>query len=170
MKIKMIGMLSVALAVWGLGAEELTFDRKLTGWKASSVKCVAVDETTKVGAMSVRITNDGERKSVNVGKVLELEPNTQYELTFYVKGENIEAGKNLGARIILNAGKKWGRITSLPGNKPETGTFDWRQGKGIIDTSKFPDSRIKVDLNLTGKGTVWFDDLAIVKKKVTPQP
>ena len=151
------------------GADSLTdalkFDRKLTGWSVSSGKNVAIDEGTKVGAMSVRITNNGEKKLVQAGKVLALEPNTQYELTFYVKGEGIEAGKNQGARIILNAGKKWERITSLPKNQPETGTFDWRQGRGIIDTSKFPDSRIKLDLNLTGKGTVWFDDLVIVKKK-----
>ena len=151
-------------------ADALKFDRKLTGWNVSSGKNVALDETTKIGAMSVRITSDDAKNLVNVGKVLALEPDTQYELTFYVKGENIETGKNLGARIILNAGKKWARITSQPKNQPETGTFDWRQGKGIIDTSKFPDSRIKLDLNLTGKGTVWFDDLVIVKKKVGPEP
>ena len=143
--------------------DALAIDRKLTGWNVSSVKNIAVDDQVKVGAMSVRLRDGGQ-----VWKMLELEPNTQYELTFYVKGEEIESGKNQGARIVLNAGKKWGRITAAPDNKPDTGTFDWKQGSGVIDTARFPDSKIRIELNLTGEGTAWFDDLVIVKKKSSP--
>ena len=141
-------------------AEALKLDHQLAGWEISALKNIAVEEPSETGEVSVRLEN-----GASIGKTLELEPDTKYELSFLVKGEDIRDGKNLGARIMLNAGKRWERITSLPGNKPETGTFDWRQGSGIIDTAKFPDSRIRLMLNLTGQGKVWFKDLKIAKKK-----
>ena len=97
-------------------------------------------------------------------QMLELEPGTRYELSFLVRGEGISEGKNQGARIVFNAGKKWRRITTQPDNKPDTGTFDWRKGTGILDTAEFPSSVIRFELNLTGEGTVWFSDLKLVKK------
>ena len=141
-------------------ADALKLDRQLVGWEIPVLKKVAVGEPSETGEVPVRLEN-----GVSIGKTLELEPDTKYEVSFQVKGEGIRDGKNQGARIMLNAGKHWERITSLPGNKPETGTFDWRQGRGIIDTAKFPDSRIRFMLNLTGQGKVWFKDLKIEKKK-----
>ena len=134
-----------------LAAEEL----RLQGneWRISSPAAVRFEPEGQV-----RLEN-----SSRAWRILDLKPETKYELCFSVKGENIEAGKNLGARIVLNSGKKWIRITSLPKNQPETGSFDWRQGKGIIDTSLFPDSRISLELNLTGKGIVRFGALSIRK-------
>lgn len=141
-------------------SEALKLDRQLVGWEIPALKKIAVDGSPDAGDLSVRLEN-----GTSIGKTLELEPDTKYELSFQVKGEGIRDGKNQGARIMLNAGKHWERITSQPGNKPETGTFDWRQGSGIIDTAKFPDSRIRLMLNLTGQGKVWYKNLKIEKKK-----
>ena len=138
----------------------LKFNRKLTGWKVPSAKTVAMDNQIKVGEMSVRLENGGR-----IWKTLQLEPKTQYEISFYIKGKGIQNGKNQGAAILLNAGKKWERITSLPGNQYETGTFDWKKGSGIIDTSHFPSTLIRVGLTLSGQGTVWFDEIVLSKKK-----
>ena len=140
-------------------ADALKLDRQLVGWDLSPLKNIAADGSPEAGEISVRLEN-----GANAGKTLDLEPDTKYEFSFMVKGEGIPDGKNQGARIVLNAGKRWERITSQPGGKPETGTFDWRQGRGIIDTAKFPDSRIRLTLNLTGQGKVWFKDLKITKK------
>ena len=154
-------LFSALLAGLVLSAEELSFDRKLTGWNVSSVKNAAADDQVKVGGeASVRLRDGGQ-----VWKVLELEPNTRYDLTFYVKGEKISGGVNQGARIALNAGDRWERITATLGNRPDTGTFDWKQGSGVIDTAQFPDSRIRIALRLVGEGTAWFDGLTIVKKE-----
>ena len=141
-------------------SEALKIDQKFTGWQVSSAKKVSIAESFNNTENSICL-KDGCR----VWKVVNLEPNTQYELTFFIKGENIQVGKNLGARIVLNNGKKWQRITTHPDNHPETGTFDWKKGSGIIDTSAFPASNIMIELNLTGKGTVWFSNLVISKKK-----
>ena len=139
----------------------LTIDPKLSGWTVSSIRNVAVDDQIKIGAQSVRLENGGR-----VWKTLNLEPNTQYELTFYIKGKDIENGKNQGARIAINAGKRWERITAQPKNNPDVGTFDWKKGSGIIDTGRFPNSRLRIELLLMGKGTVWYDELKITKKKI----
>ena len=140
--------------------EAVKLDRQLVGWEIPAIKKVTTEDPSETGNVSVRLEN-----GVSIGKTLELEPDTKYELSFQIKGEGIRDGKNQGARIMLNAGNRWERITSQPGNKPETGTFDWRKGSGIIDTAKFPDSRIRVMLNLTGLGKVWFKELKIEKKK-----
>ncbi len=126
-----------------------------TQWKLSRAKNVRFEAADQ----SVRLEN-----GASVLRMLELESGAKYKLSFQVKGEGIETGEKRGARIILNAGKRWERITSRPGNGPETGTFDRRQGRGIIDTAKFPDSRIRLTLNLTGQGKVWFRNLKIIKK------
>ena len=140
--------------------DALKFDRNLTGWQTSAASRIAIDENIKIDKAAVRLSGGGR-----LWKILELEPNSQYELTFYIKGEKISTGKNHGARIVLNSGKKWSRITAAPGNQPDTGTFDWKKGSGIIDTALYPDCKIRLELNLMGEGTVWFDDLVIVKKK-----
>ena len=125
----MPGILLLAALSIGSSAEEKTFDKELHLWKKSSPKQVFIDRDCKAaGESSIRIEKGG-----TFSRVFELKPETEYELTFYVKGKGIESGKNLGGRIMLFDGKKkWGRITSgtMGRGTLETGTFDWRLGKG----------------------------------------
>jgi len=144
-------------AVFGavlLSAQDLS--PKASLWNVSGSGRVKFES----GDPAIRLENGAQ-----AWRMLELEPNTRYDLTFYVKGEKISDGKNHGARIALNAGDRWERITATLGNRPDTGTFDWKQGSGVIDTAQFPDSRIRIELNLVGEGTAWFAGLTIVKKE-----
>ena len=134
----------------------LKIDNKLSRWNFSPAKNVMPDSQIKIGEQSIRMNGPSR-----VWQVLEFEPDTQYELTFSVKGQNIQSDKNSGARIVLNDGKYWERFTSIP--KPETGTFDWRTGRAVFDTGRFKSTRISFQLHLIGNGTVWYDDLKIIK-------
>ena len=157
--------LAIALISTCLAAAEpdLSFEDDLSGWQCSDRNAVMADTDIRIGNRSIRLENRGEKR-VSAGRMLELDPDTLYDVTFYVKGKGIQSGPNQGARIGLNAGNHWERISATPGLKPDTGTFDWKLGRGVIDTSRFPDSRIRLELNLIGTGTVWFDELKITKR------
>lgn len=138
---------------------KLAFDNNLTGWDIPSKGIISVDSNTKKSDLSIRLDN----KSM-ISRSLQLDPDTQYKLSFYIKGKDIATEGNSGAGVLLNAGKTWMRITSQPGNKYENGTFDWKKVTGIIDTGKFKSGNIRLYLSLNCSGIVWFDDLQIEKK------
>ena len=142
------------------GTDDLSFREGLTSWRVSGPGKAVPDTKVKTGSCSVRLENGGR-----IWKMLTLEPDTRYELTFYIKGKDISSGERNGARIILSAGGRSERITTMPGNELETGTFDWKQGRGIIDTARSPGEPIRLELNLTGTGTVWFDELKLSKQE-----
>ena len=97
-------------------------------------------------------------------RVFDLEPDSVYELSFHVKGQDIPSGKNDGARIMVNGGKSWQRFTSdAKSGKPETGTFDWKEGRGKIDTAR-TGTKVKIYLAAGSSGTVWYSGLKLVKK------
>ena len=139
-------------------ASDLDFDSNLSGWIIANKPNVTVEDGTETEGVSVKLKNNS-----NIRRTLNLEPNTKYRITFQIKGENISSEPNQGAAILLNAGNKWERITSLFGNEPETGTFDWRKGEEIIDTANFTDNHVKIILRLSGPGTVWFRNVKIEK-------
>ena len=149
-------MFAAAVTAFTASAESV-FDKDLNLWQKHRPKNIFVDTAVKVaGASSVRLENEA-----TLERYFDLKPDTTYELTFYIKGEKVESGKNNGGRIMLFDGKKkWGRITSLPQNAIETGTFDWRQGKGTINSAQWG-SKIRVSLALRGKGKLWFDEVEL---------
>lgn len=140
-------------------AEENSFDREHSLWKKSAAGQVVIDRECKAaGESSIRL-----EKGATFSRVFELKPDTEYELTFYVRGRDVESGKGKGGRIMLYDGKKkWGRITSDPMGRGtlETGTFDWRLGKGRIKSADWGKT-IRIDLALRGKGILWFDEVQI---------
>lgn len=138
----------------------INFDRSLQGWNLQGKKNVDVDTKTKVKDCSVVCRNDS-----GVTKEILLEPNSQYEISFYIKGENIKGGQGSGAGMLINAGKKWQRISTQKNNAFESGTFDWKKCAGIIDTGKLGTNKITIYCLIRGAGTVWFDGLEI--KKIT---
>ena len=160
MNFKKMTALFALLSVLPLFAEELTFDSKFTGWTVSNRKKVVLDSKVKDGGTVIRLENDS-----SVRRSLKLEPDTKYKITFRIKGQDIASGNNQGARIMLNAGKNWGRITATPKNEPDTGTFDWKEGSGILDTAKFKSGTVTIYLSIKGKGTVWYDEIKIEKQE-----
>ena len=160
MNFKKMTALFALLSVFSMFAEDLKFDSNFTGWTVSNRKKVILDNKIKEGGTAVRLENDS-----SIRRNLDLEPNTKYKLSFRIKGQDIASGKNQGARIMLNAGKNWGRITAMPQNEPDTGTFDWKEGSGIIDTAKFKSGTITIYFSIRGTGTVWYDDVKIEKQE-----
>ena len=132
-----------------------SFDKEFKLWKKSPAKSVEFDKEVKVsGSGSIKLTN----KSTAI-RTFDLKPGTAYELTFYVRGQDVEGSKGKGGRIMLFDGrKKWGRITTRINNVVEHGTFDWRQGKAVIKSSDWGD-KIRVSLAMRGRGTLWFDEV-----------
>ncbi|MBO4492726.1 MAG: hypothetical protein J5944_15360 [Lentisphaeria bacterium] len=147
------------------GENDLSFKAGLPGWRNPGNIAVFDPSNTISGAGSLKLTGSG-----NVSMDIHLDPDTQYELSFSIKGKDIQSGPSQGARAVLNSGKHWRRFSSFPDNRPETGTFDWKHVRAVIDTSLFPDSKIRLELHLIGTGTVWFDELKIEKtQSVNPE-
>lgn len=150
---------AAAIAACGLlGAGEIDFSRELPRYKATAPQKALLDKEIKIaGADSVKLV-DG----ATVFKTFKLEKDTNYELTFYVKGQNISSKRGDGGRISLNNASKFMRATSEP-KKTETGSFDWRKGKFVFNTKDFPAPEIRIGLRLHGTGTIWYDDVQLKK-------
>ena len=155
--IKRYLIFAAVFSVLAMNAQESSFDKELKLWKKSPVKNISIDKDVKVaGSGSVRLNNQA-----TLFREFPLKADTNYELTFFVKGENIDSSKGQGGRVMLFDGrKKWGRVTSRVNSGLETGTFDWRQGKAEI---KSPDwgEKIRISLALRGNGTIWFDEVEL---------
>ena len=148
----------VFCGIFLLRGEDIRFDEKLSGWTGNKKGDVSLDGDFS-GEPAVRLKN-----GARLIRVFELEPDAVYELSFHVKGQDIPSGKNDGARIMVNGGKLWQRFTSdAKTGKPETGTFDWKEGRGRIDTAR-TGTKVRIYLAAGSAGTVWYGGLKLVKK------
>ncbi|MBQ7206384.1 MAG: hypothetical protein IJS01_01165 [Lentisphaeria bacterium] len=148
----------VFCGIFLLRGEDIRFDEKLSGWTGNKKGEVSLDGDFS-GEPAVRLKN-----GARLIRVFELEPDAVYELSFHVKGQDIPSGKNDGARIMLNGGKLWQRFTSdAKSGKPETGTFDWKEGRGRIDTAR-TGTKVRIYLAAGSAGTVWYGGLKLVKR------
>ncbi len=94
-----------------------------------------------------------------------IEPNSVYELSFLVKGENItksNPGKN-GGRVILRCGKVYGRATGTADGSCLVGTFDWKRVVYRFESSKFKGSRMVLNFYLDVEGKLYFADIKLKK-------
>ena len=141
-----------------LSGDDIVIDKKFTGWVLNNRSNTFSDPVVKVSRHNaVRLQNGAK-----MFRTFSLEPDSVYELSFYTRGEKISQG-NDGARIIVNGGKQWVRFTSNRNNAPETGSFDWKKGTGRIDTSRLGKT-VRIYLAAGKKGTVWYDELKLIKK------
>ena len=144
-----------------LSAEEFWDDQNLTGWKKDNASNISFDTEVKIsGKSSLRL-----KDKAMIFRKFELEPDSVYELSFYVKGDQLSGKGNDGARIMVNGGKHWKRFTSDSKNLPERGSFDWKKGSGLIDTARMG-TTVKIYLAAASTGTVWYDGLNLIKTGV----
>lgn len=144
-----------------LSAEEFWDDQNLTGWKKDNASNISFDTGVKIsGKSSLRL-----KDKAMIFRKFELEPDSVYELSFYVKGDQLSGKGNDGARIMVNGGKHWKRFTSDSKNLPERGSFDWKKGSGLIDTARMG-TTVKIYLAAASTGTVWYDGLNLIKTGV----
>jgi len=128
---------------------------KLSSWQK---QFMSADTQCRVSDIfSVKV-----EKNNMLSMLITLAPDTQYELSFFVKGQDLDANGK-GGQILINNGKHWQRIVSSPNGEKEGGTFDWRRGKGTIDTGKFTLPETKIYLSCGASGTIWYDKLELKK-------
>ena len=94
-----------------------------------------------------------------------IKPDTDYVLTYSVKGENIKSPnpRNKGARFMLNANKKWLRATTLAHGGCMVGTFDWVKGEYRFNSTKDlgGGGKLTIKLVLDCEGTLYAADIAL---------
>ena len=148
-------LILASLAVFAAArAEEFEFDKKLTGWEKHYPAGLSLDEQVKVSAAgSLSLTGGKDRPYANIGKQLDLQPNTKYDISLMVKGSGITGTKT---GLYLNAGKKWDCLVRWKG------TFDWEKYTGVLDTGKMGSGKVKLFFTLFGnEGKLWIDNLSI---------
>ena len=131
---------------------------------------VARDATVKrAGKYSLRITNGLPSDITDVDQMVPCAPNTVYRLTCYVRGRNIKPDHKdgVGAMVWLNYGPKnfWPHQTSLARHPLKyRGTFGWEKLSFTVNTGpKAAFLYVVVQLRCA-TGTVWYDDVKLVKE------
>lgn len=146
------------------GEKELSFQESLRKLKSWQKNMISVDRNVTLnGKESIHLQKKGILSQTFV-----LEKDARYELTYFVKGSKVEGGSRKGTLVMLHAGKGWSRITASPGNKPDSGTFDWRKGQGIVDCAALGGNSVKIFLAIRGEGEAWYNGLRL--KKLPPSP
>ena len=137
------------------------FTNGLQGWHVDN-KAVAIDPAAKAGDKNAVCLPSNSRIQQSVA----LEPDTMYEFSFLIKGENIVGTRpfNSGACVVLNSGKIYNRQTPTGDNRRMTGTFDWKRHTFKFNSSKdFNGKRLSVRLEINANGKCYFADVKLVK-------
>ena len=162
---QILTILLSAVCLAGITAEfDLSISKNLKGWQRNTGKSSFDASVTLSDKGSLKLIN-----SSSLYKTIELEANTEYEVSVYIKAENVTGGKYRGVLLRLTDGNKHFAITGDPKNLPRQGSFDWIKCTRTFNSSIFKNSKIKVMPALTCNGTVWFADLKIEKKKQVTQ-
>lgn len=139
---------------------DFSFKRGLPGWRKNN-STVSFDPAVKISEQgSLKLTGKG-----SVSRTIRLESDAEYEISVYIKAENVSGGKFKGVLLRLTDGNKYFSVTGDPKNLPRQGTFDWTKCTRTVKSSFFGKSEIMLMPVLTCDGTAWFDDLRIEKKR-----
>ena len=160
---KIFAVLLLASVWCAFGGEfDFGFQKGLPGWKPNNGKS-SFDAANKVsGSGSLKLVGDSA-----IFKRITLEPDTDYEVTVYIKADNVTGGKYKGVLLRLTDNKSFFAVTGASDNLPRQGTFDWTKCTRTFSSSRFKDPEIRIMPALTCEGTAWFADLSIVKKGKT---
>ena len=136
------------------------------GWPKVQGTLVRDKTTKKSGSCSLKVTNTSADQYTFYRQTIKVEPNTEYVFSLWMKGDNIKADDKKGARYwILKDGGKSFRDGSFIGLwESATGTFDWSKVMISVKTKKETQFTIMLGLTQKSTGTVWFDDITLMKK------
>ena len=148
----------VCIAAFG---QDFAFQKGLPGWTArNDYKARIFEDTSEKLSDYCSVRLEGPAR---LERVIEIDEEGDYELSFYVKGKEIGDGKGQGARFVLHGDNAWQRVVANPAGNPETGTFDWKRGTGRFNAKRLKSTKINLELTLLCPGTVWFDNITIRK-------
>ena len=166
---KKLIVIFITIASFAFAGDRLVngdFSGGLANWTVRQPEITSLDSAICVSAPGA-LRLDG---TTFISQPIDLELHTIYEISGYMKGEGISGDASAGARIILEGNQKWKRVVPNAEGNAETGTFDWKFFRVTFTPSDLNSARIIVHCDLHGTGTVWYDDLQVVKKTLTPPP
>lgn len=164
---KLVLILLSLISMTSFSSEKIffAFEDNLPGWRKSSKmqwgKNAFLDRQVKTSQTgSLKLVSDGCRLSA--AKYFKLEPDAEYEISVYIKAENVEGTQKTGSSLFISddTNTKWYTIAT----PPLKGTFDWKKFTMTVKSSFFKKTGVYVALYLSAKGTVWFDDIKVEKK------
>ncbi|OGV34968.1 MAG: hypothetical protein A2020_13395 [Lentisphaerae bacterium GWF2_45_14] len=115
------------------------------------------------GKTSLKITNSQENGTTLVRQGIKLNPNTEYKLSFYIKGSDIvsvKSKKGGGGVLVLNKGEHLMEGSPAGRWKLSPGTYDWRKCEFVFNSGSAENVALYLAL-VDSSGTVWFDDIAL---------
>jgi hypothetical protein len=126
------------------------------------------DQTVKcAGQSSLRFENGATTDIASAFAQFDIEPNTRYKVSCWVKGENIVSSRNDGTIVWVQYGPKaniWagGRVAAHV-TDTHVGTFDWHHVEYAADTDDEAQTmHVTVQLR-NASGKAWFDDIQVIK-------
>lgn len=145
-----------------------SFTEGLDGWKVVGTKAVVDPEIKLSGnpVLKICVEKPGWNR---VSQSLQLEPDAEYELTFYLKCDNVVRTdkKFSGVFVGLSNGKNVLNYGIDGLWKYSSGTFDWKKASFSFSSKYFADN-LNVDLSLQlsmdASGTFYFSGLSLKKK------
>ncbi len=100
---------------------------------------------------------------------IKLKPDTQYEISCYIRGGDIPVQPRTGAYIAVTVGNKTLHYGSKGLWKYDTGTFDWTEVRHRFNSKYFDGTDAIVALGIRDStGTAWFDSISL--KEVGKEP
>jgi len=125
-------------------------------YNAADVEFNVDDSVTHSGDYSARIDSDGGADA-SWSQDIEVQPNTTYEVTYWIKTENLDAGDSYGALVNLHELQQ----SYLP--EPITGSQDWTKKTFTFNSEEYDQLQFNLLMGGWGQasGTVWWDDIEI---------
>ncbi|MBI5207060.1 MAG: chitobiase/beta-hexosaminidase C-terminal domain-containing protein [Candidatus Firestonebacteria bacterium] len=146
-----------------------SFEQNFSNWSISSKNTPQIDKTIFWDSdnKSVHFKSDGAASSYIQSNYIVIEPNTQYSISAWAKGINIQKGTNTW-NLLCFAGKFYDSSYIGVGYCDlffDTGTFDWSY-KYAVATSPPNAKYFRIDnagIYANGKGEAWIDKLVFKK-------
>ena len=145
------------------GFENIDDNGRLRPWSVRSPVYSLCTESPRSGKRCLRFENDNPDRYVLCSAPLKLEPGKQYEITAWVRTEDI-AGEDSGATICVQWWDKDRKFIGGAYPKGIKGTHaEWQLVRGI--TKKVPENAVTFDVTCYVRkhmtGVAWWDDITV---------
>lgn len=141
-------------------------------WPEKQGKSQTDDKIFNSAPYSLCVENDDKEQYSMYTQSLQVKPNTQYKLSFWMKGENIVSGKKgFGALAIIenSASHKLVMTGSIKGRwRAAEGSFDWQKVELPFNSAQYKNLSLSVAL-AKSTGKVWFDDISVTPAAKTAE-
>ncbi|MEI6503949.1 MAG: carbohydrate binding domain-containing protein, partial [Armatimonadota bacterium] len=144
------------------------FEEGATGWGLSAEASLSTDRP-HTGQSCLKIARTDEGAYTLTGQRLKLQPGWPYEISAWVRTENLTEGEAGGATLCMEWSKN-GQYYEGEYPKGIWGTKDWTLVTAIakVPADADPEVGLVCYLRRAATGTAWFDDVSV--RLVTDYP